>query len=74
MWQEEFREEFVGLKNALRCPVCQERYKEVVISKPKCFHLFCKHCIKKNLDTRHRKCPLCSASFGQTDVHPICLL
>ena len=67
-------DEFNVLKNALRCPVCQDDSKEVIIAKPNCFHLFCQGCIKKNLDTRHRKCPTCNASFGQSDVHQIYLI
>lgn len=40
--------------------------KDVVITK--CWHMFCGECIRRNLETRHRKCPGCGAPFGQGDV------
>lgn len=46
--------------------VCCERNKDTVITT--CWHTFCRPCIKKNLDTRHRKCPGCNLKFGEADV------
>jgi E3 ubiquitin-protein ligase BRE1 len=48
--------------------VCQERQKSVIITK--CWHMFCQPCIKRNLESRHRKCPGCAHPFGQADVRP----
>ena len=55
--------------NMLRCSVCHDRFKEVAITR--CFHLFCKPCIDKNLSSRHRKCPACGEKFGQDDVKSV---
>ncbi len=35
---------------------------------PRSMHVFCNHCIKKNLESRHRKCPGCGVGFGAGDV------
>ncbi|KAK7320550.1 hypothetical protein VNO77_30120 [Canavalia gladiata] len=53
-------------KNMIKCTVCTDRPKEVVIVK--CYHLFCNQCIQRNLELRHRKCPACGTAFGQSDV------
>lgn len=55
----------------LRCPVCNDRMKDTVITR--CFHVFCNPCIKKNLALRHRKCPGCAQPFGEKDVQSIYL-
>lgn len=52
--------------NMLRCSVCKDRFKQVIITK--CYHLFCKECINENLKNRNRKCPACGEKFGQDDV------
>eukprot|EP00897_Mesotaenium_endlicherianum_P006224 jgi/Mesen1/562/ME000105S10733 len=66
---EELQEEINGYKSILRCSVCHDRRKEVVITK--CFHLFCSPCIQRNLEIRHRKCPGCNVPFGQNDVRNV---
>ncbi|KAK8697437.1 hypothetical protein V6N13_113586 [Hibiscus sabdariffa] len=53
-------------KNILKCGVCFDRPKEIVIVK--CYHLFCNPCIQRNLEIRHRKCLGCGTAFGQNDV------
>ena len=58
-------------QNGHAAQVCHDRRKEVVITK--CFHLFCRPCIAKNLEIRHRKCPGCGVAFGQADVHSVFL-
>ncbi|XP_051144585.1 E3 ubiquitin-protein ligase BRE1-like 1 [Andrographis paniculata] len=63
------RQELQEYKEILKCTVCHERRKEVVITK--CFHLFCNPCIQRIVEARHRKCPVCSASFGANDVKPV---
>lgn len=65
------QQELTVYKSRLICSVCTDRMKEVVITK--CFHCFCKPCIQKNLETRHRKCPGCGERFGDNDVKPIYL-
>ncbi|XP_052192828.1 E3 ubiquitin-protein ligase BRE1-like 1 [Diospyros lotus] len=66
---EKLQEELKEYREILKCSICLERPKEVVITK--CYHLFCNPCIQRILETRHRKCPVCSASFGPNDVKPV---
>jgi E3 ubiquitin-protein ligase BRE1 len=66
---ERLQEEIKEYKAILKCSVCHDRPKEVVITK--CFHLFCGPCIQRNLETRHRKCPGCGTGFGQNDVRTV---
>eukprot|EP00245_Coleochaete_scutata_P016025 TRINITY_DN7342_c0_g1_i1.p1 TRINITY_DN7342_c0_g1~~TRINITY_DN7342_c0_g1_i1.p1 ORF type:complete len:972 (+),score=239.12 TRINITY_DN7342_c0_g1_i1:12-2927(+) len=63
---EMLHEEIKEYKAILKCGVCHDRQKEVVITK--CYHLFCSPCIQRNLEIRHRKCPACGIPFGQNDV------
>ncbi|KAK8583436.1 hypothetical protein V6N13_022142 [Hibiscus sabdariffa] len=66
---ERLQEELREYKEILKCSVCLDRPKEVVITK--CYHLFCNPCVQKVSESRHRKCPVCAASFGANDVKPI---
>ncbi|CAI5483126.1 unnamed protein product [Closterium sp. Yama58-4] len=66
---EQLQEELRQYKSIMKCSVCHDRQKEVVITK--CFHLFCSPCIQKNLELRHRKCPGCGVPFGQNDVRNV---
>eukprot|EP00271_Cylindrocystis_brebissonii_P013892 TRINITY_DN3440_c0_g1_i2.p1 TRINITY_DN3440_c0_g1~~TRINITY_DN3440_c0_g1_i2.p1 ORF type:complete len:864 (+),score=221.59 TRINITY_DN3440_c0_g1_i2:160-2751(+) len=66
---EELNQQILEYKSILKCSVCKERPKEVVITK--CFHLFCSPCIQRNLEIRHRKCPGCGVPFGQSDVRNV---
>lgn len=63
---QKLQEEIKDCKSILKCGVCFDRPKEVVIVK--CYHLFCNPCIQRNLEIRHRKCPGCGMAFGQNDV------
>ncbi|KAF9587252.1 hypothetical protein IFM89_039533 [Coptis chinensis] len=63
---QRLQDEVKECKSILKCGVCFDRPKEVVITK--CFHLFCNPCIQRNLEIRHRKCPGCGTAFGQNDV------
>ncbi|KMZ66381.1 E3 ubiquitin-protein ligase BRE1-like protein [Zostera marina] len=63
------KQELAEYRGILKCGNCHDRQKEVVIAK--CYHLFCNHCVQRTLESRHRKCPTCSASFGPNDVKPI---
>ncbi|XP_027075191.1 E3 ubiquitin-protein ligase BRE1-like 2 isoform X4 [Coffea arabica] len=60
------QDEIKECKAILKCGVCFDRPKEVLIAK--CYHLFCNPCIQRNLEIRHRKCPACGMAFGQSDV------
>ncbi|ETV70012.1 hypothetical protein H257_14373 [Aphanomyces astaci] len=60
------RYELVELRKKVKCSVCQDAPKEVMISK--CSHMFCKECMESNLKARNRKCPTCKKMFGQDDV------
>ncbi|XP_044493657.1 E3 ubiquitin-protein ligase BRE1-like 1 isoform X3 [Mangifera indica] len=66
---EELRQELREYREILKCSICLERPKEVVITK--CYHLFCNPCVQRVTDSRHRKCPVCAASFGPNDVKPV---
>ncbi|CAL5437774.1 unnamed protein product [Camellia sinensis] len=63
---QKLQDEIKDCKAILKCGVCFDRPKEVVIVK--CYHLFCNPCIQRNLEIRHRKCPGCGTAFGQSDV------
>ncbi|KAL2557128.1 E3 ubiquitin-protein ligase [Forsythia ovata] len=63
---QKLQDEIKNCKAILKCGVCFDRPKEVVIVK--CYHLFCYQCIQRNLEIRHRKCPGCGTAFGQSDV------
>uniref|UniRef100_A0AAV1V4V6 E3 ubiquitin protein ligase n=1 Tax=Peronospora matthiolae TaxID=2874970 RepID=A0AAV1V4V6_9STRA len=63
------RFELRDLQKLVNCSVCQDRRKDVIISK--CFHMFCKDCIDTNLKARNRKCPTCKKMFGQDDVKTV---
>ena len=39
----------------------------------KCYHLFCRECVKANIDARIRKCPECSLPFGHNEHRRIYL-
>ncbi|ESQ39129.1 hypothetical protein EUTSA_v10001306mg [Eutrema salsugineum] len=66
---QKLRQEVSEFKEILKCKACNDRPKEVVITK--CYHLFCNPCVQKITGTRQRKCPTCSASFGPNDIKPI---
>lgn len=53
----------------LRCSICDDRFKDVVISK--CMHLFCKVCIEQKLTTKQRKCSICSEKFSKADIKAV---
>ncbi|GAB2271016.1 ubiquitin-like modifier hub1 [Dionaea muscipula] len=64
LWQE-----LLNYRELVKCSVCLDRAKEVVITK--CYHLFCNHCVQRLIESRHRKCPTCATSFGPNDVKPV---
>ncbi|GAB4815094.1 hypothetical protein N2152v2_002140 [Parachlorella kessleri] len=64
--ERELQAECDALRKLINCNVCHQRQKDVVITK--CWHMFCNECIRRNLETRHRKCPGCGTPFGQGDV------
>ncbi|KAL0913008.1 hypothetical protein M5K25_016437 [Dendrobium thyrsiflorum] len=66
---EKLRQEIREYKGILKCRICHDHQKEVVIAK--CYHLFCSQCVQRTIESRHRKCPTCSVSFGPNDVKPI---
>ncbi|KAJ7960321.1 E3 ubiquitin protein ligase [Quillaja saponaria] len=66
---QKLQDEIRICKNMIKCTVCSDRPKEVVIVK--CYHLFCNQCIQRNLELRHRKCPACGTAFGQSDVRNV---
>ncbi|KAK8941203.1 E3 ubiquitin-protein ligase BRE1-like 1 [Platanthera zijinensis] len=66
---EKLRQQMREYKGILKCRICHDRQKEVVIAK--CYHLFCTQCVERTIESRQRKCPTCSVSFGQNDVKPI---
>ncbi|XP_007052228.2 PREDICTED: E3 ubiquitin-protein ligase BRE1-like 1 [Theobroma cacao] len=66
---ERLQQELREYKEILKCSICLDRPKEVVITR--CYHLFCNPCVQKITESRHRKCPVCAASFGANDVKPV---
>ncbi|KAM7276194.1 hypothetical protein ACFE04_018060 [Oxalis oulophora] len=52
---EKLRQELREYRDILKCGICLDRRKEVVITK--CYHLFCNTCVQKICGTRQRKCP-----------------
>ncbi|XP_077240995.1 histone mono-ubiquitination 2 isoform X2 [Tasmannia lanceolata] len=66
---QKIQDEIKECKAILKCGVCFDNPKEVVITK--CYHLFCNQCIQRNLEIRHRKCPGCGTAFGQNDVRAV---
>ncbi|PSS24116.1 E3 ubiquitin-protein ligase BRE1-like [Actinidia chinensis var. chinensis] len=66
---EKLQQELREYREILKCSICLDRPKEVVITK--CYHLFCNPCVQRVLESRHRKCTVCSASFGANDVKPV---
>ncbi|CAI9101302.1 OLC1v1038595C1 [Oldenlandia corymbosa var. corymbosa] len=66
---DKLRQEVKEYREILKCSICLDRRKEVVISK--CYHLFCNTCIQRVVESRHRKCPTCAASFSANDVKPV---
>lgn len=66
---DKVQQEVNEYRGILKCGVCRDRQKEVVITK--CYHLFCNDCIQKLLRNRQRRCPSCGLSFGANDVKSI---
>ncbi|KAK3195140.1 hypothetical protein Dsin_026450 [Dipteronia sinensis] len=66
---DELRQELREYREIVKCGICLDRPKEVVITK--CYHLFCNPCVQRITESRHRKCPVCAASFGPNDVKPV---
>ncbi|KAJ8900265.1 hypothetical protein K2173_024905 [Erythroxylum novogranatense] len=66
---EKLHQELKEYREIVKCSICIDRPKEVVITK--CYHLFCNHCVQKLFESRHRKCPTCATSFGPNDVKPV---
>lgn len=44
-----------SLEKKIRCVLCHERPKEVMLA---CNHMFCNECVAKSLKARKRECPL----------------
>ncbi|KDP28843.1 hypothetical protein JCGZ_14614 [Jatropha curcas] len=66
---EKLQQELKEYREIVKCSICRERPKEVVITK--CYHLFCNPCVQRMVESRHRKCPACATSFGSNDVKPV---
>ncbi|XP_025015584.2 E3 ubiquitin-protein ligase BRE1-like 1 isoform X2 [Ricinus communis] len=66
---EKLQQELKEYREIVKCNICLERPKEVVITK--CFHLFCNPCVQRIIESRHRKCPACATNFGSNDVKPV---
>ncbi|KAK8124830.1 uncharacterized protein PG998_000589 [Apiospora kogelbergensis] len=54
------------LRQLATCSVCQNRFKNTVLTK--CGHIFCKECTEDRLTNRMRKCPNCARAFDRSDV------
>lgn len=76
--QDKFNSEFTAeqltiqvneLKHRIACPICNTRDKRVIITR--CRHMFCRHCVALNLESRNRKCPSCNIRFDKKDVEDV---
>lgn len=56
------------LEGMLKCGVCNNHYKEVVLS---CNHMFCKECIDRNIESRYRMCPMDRSKINKADVRTL---
>jgi len=65
----DLHEEVAAYRTMMNCQVCMERQKAVVITR--CFHMFCRECIDKCIESRQRKCPGCGSGFAVADVSAI---
>jgi E3 ubiquitin-protein ligase BRE1 len=68
---QELELELSAVRKTLKCGVCSEREKNVVIKK--CWHMFCKHCVDRMVESRNRKCPGCGMKFQESDVQAVYL-
>ncbi|XP_062001655.1 E3 ubiquitin-protein ligase BRE1-like 1 [Rosa rugosa] len=66
---EKLQQELGEYREILKCDICLDRTKQVVITK--CYHLFCNPCVQKVVESRQRKCPKCSISFGPNDIKSV---
>ena len=57
-----------AMRKLLVCSVCDQRQKNVVITK--CYHMFCNVCTDSALAARNRQCPSCGHKYNSTDVKP----
>ncbi|KAI8337955.1 hypothetical protein BC941DRAFT_424165 [Chlamydoabsidia padenii] len=64
--QLQLAEECEELRSLLKCGTCRTRFRSHLLTR--CMHTFCKKCIDARLETRQRRCPICSESFGASDV------
>jgi E3 ubiquitin-protein ligase BRE1 len=53
-------------RSKIMCHCGSEKPREVVLKT--CPHFFCKKCIDDTQLNRNRKCPICAAKFGKTDI------
>jgi E3 ubiquitin-protein ligase BRE1 len=63
--------ELAAVRKQLKCSVCCEREKCVVIKK--CWHMFCRECVDRVIEARSRKCPGCGHKFSEADVQAVYL-
>ncbi|CAO3630534.1 unnamed protein product [Cunninghamella echinulata] len=64
--EQQLVEECDELRSLLKCSTCRTRFRSHLLIR--CMHTFCKKCIDDRLETRQRRCPTCSESFGASDV------
>lgn len=59
-------EEVRAMRKLLVCSVCDQRQKNVIITK--CNHMFCNVCTDAALAARNRQCPSCGHKYNKGDV------
>jgi len=59
--------ELDAYRSMIRCNICKNRKKDVVL---KCGHTFCGQCIETKIKMRNRECPLCRRNISTDDVKP----
>jgi hypothetical protein len=63
------RMKVVELREKLGCPTCKgENERNCILP---CFHMFCRECLEKNIESRNRKCPFCRKNFDKKEIKNI---
>jgi len=56
------------LENKLKCPLCKNKNKEIILP---CNHMFCEDCIMSNIKARMRHCPLDRQKISENEIRKI---
>ncbi len=68
---ELLEEELRALKSRLKCSVQPTEWKDRIIARKGCYHMFSKKCVDNLIKTRNRKCPICACKWDAQDIAPV---